>query len=145
VVGVALFVVTITRAVAPGHTRRAVSVMANMPSTVRFYEQLLLTEWAEATPPEYPGLTDQLPEHRRTACLRCCKATQADHVSVTDRRIGRGLLRHRDFRHVCAANAISKFWPFNGDVARPPAGTVDDSCRGYADRLLSDRTTLRDA
>jgi hypothetical protein len=98
--GLALFVMTITRAVAPRLTRHAVSVMANMPFTVHFYEQLLLAKWAEANPPEYPGLVGQLPEHRRTACLRCCKATQADHVSATQRRIGLGLLRHRDFRHV---------------------------------------------
>jgi hypothetical protein len=103
-----LFVVTIARAAAPGLTRHAVSVMANMPFTVHFYEQLSLTKGAEADPPEYPGLIDQLPEHRRTACLRCCKATQADHVSVTERRSGLGLLRHRDFRHVWAANTISK-------------------------------------
>ncbi|MBV9161266.1 MAG: hypothetical protein JO281_06885 [Pseudonocardiales bacterium] len=41
---------------------------------------------------------------------------------------------------------LPRIWPFNGDVAWPPAGTVDDSgLHAYADRLLSDRTTLRDA
>jgi hypothetical protein len=108
VVGLALFVVTITRAAAPGLTRHVVSVMANMPFTVHFYEQFLLTKWAEANPPEYLGLIAQLPEHRRAACLRCCKAAEADHVSVTERCLGLGLRRHRDFRHVWAANAISK-------------------------------------
>ncbi len=29
-------------------------------------------------------------------------------MSVTERRSGLGLLRHRDFRHVWAANAINK-------------------------------------
>jgi hypothetical protein len=49
-----LFVVTVTRAVAPGLTRHVVSVMANMPFTVHFYEQFLLTKWAEVSPPEIP-------------------------------------------------------------------------------------------
>ncbi|MDQ3827296.1 MAG: hypothetical protein M3325_16825 [Actinomycetota bacterium] len=73
--GLALFVVTITRAAALGLTGHAVSVMANMPFTVHFYEQLLLTKWAEVNPPEYPGLTDQLPEHHRTACYAAVSHT----------------------------------------------------------------------
>lgn len=45
-----------------------------------------------------------------------------------------------------AQGVLQRIWPFNGDVAWPSAGTVDDSgLQAYADRLLSDRTTLRDA
>lgn len=63
-------------------------------------------------------------------------------VLITERRVQKGLLRHRDFRHLCAANAISKVGTGISNLAMPLLALIALHASTFQVSMLNTLQTL---